>query len=55
MILLEIKTKEDFENDTFNLKYRKYEYKRRQQMINYLYRLNNKKTFKKSLNKTIIV
>jgi len=42
MIFLEIKTKDDFEIDPYNLKYRAYEYKRRQQIINYLYREKHK-------------
>ena len=38
MILLEEKTKEDFELDPYNLKFREYQYRRRQQIINYLFR-----------------
>ena len=43
MIPLEDKTKDDFELDPHNLKYREYQYRRRQQMINYLYRERKKK------------
>lgn len=42
MILLEDKTKDDFILDPFNLKFREYQYRRRQQIINYLYREKKK-------------
>tara|TARA_R110002167_G_scaffold162128_2_gene358524 strand:- start:186 stop:341 length:156 start_codon:yes stop_codon:yes gene_type:complete len=38
MIFLENKTKEEFELDPYNLKFREYQARRRQQIRNYLYR-----------------
>ena len=46
MILLEDKTKDDFILDPLNLKFREYQYRRRQQIINYLYREKKKKESK---------
>ena len=38
MFQLENKNKEDFNIDPYNLKYREYQKKRRQQIVNYLHR-----------------
>ena len=38
MIPIENKTKSDFELDPYNLKFREYQKRRRQQLINYLHR-----------------